>query len=182
MIVCLLVSNCLAMVEIDTPFRSRSFTWAWQSGVSADGRPRGLPTKSSEMPSESFPEIGRIGPRQNREVLMPYIAIKSVFYAKYDVASRTFVGTNPTSTTSNCASSKRTLRSRRPVSTCSESLISRTRSFRIRSAFFPPKSRPKSSPKIGRRQIDNTNSVSKGYRKSYGGLRTFASLEPILQG
>ena len=55
MIVCLLVSNCLAMVEIDTPFRSRSFTWAWQSGVSADGRPRGLPTKSSEMPSESFP-------------------------------------------------------------------------------------------------------------------------------
>ena len=27
---------------------------------------------------------------------MPYIAITSVLYAKYDVALRTFVGTNPT--------------------------------------------------------------------------------------
>ena len=41
------------------------------------------------------PEIGRIGPRQNREVFMPYISIVSVIYAKNDVASRTFVGTNP---------------------------------------------------------------------------------------
>ena len=40
-------------------------------------------------------------------------------------------------------------------------------------SVLPPKSRP-TSPKIGRYQIDNTNAVSKGYRKSYGGLRTFA--------
>ena len=40
-------------------------------------------------------------------------------------------------------------RSRGAVSTCSESSISRTRSFGIRPAFFPQKSRPKSSRKLG---------------------------------
>ena len=67
------------------------------------------------------------------------------------------------------ASSKPTHRSRGAVSTCSERSISRTRIFRIRPAFFPPqKNRPKSSPKIGGRQIDDTDAVSIGYRKSYG--------------
>ena len=65
-------------------------------------------------------------------------------------------------------SSKPTHRSRGAVSTCSESSISRTRSIRIQPTFFPPKSRPKSSPKIGGRQIDDTDAVSIGYRKSYG--------------
>ena len=47
-------------------------------------------------------------------------------------------------------------------------------------SVLPFKSRPNSSLKIGRHQIDNTNAVSKGYRKPYGGLRTFASLGPVL--
>ena len=39
---------------------------------------------------------------------------------------------------------------------------------------LPPKNRPKSSPKIGGRQIDDTDAVSIGYRKSYGRFGTFA--------
>ena len=93
--VCLLVSNCRAMAEIDTPFRSRSFTWAWRSGVGVDGRPKGLPTKSSEMPSESSSETCRIRPRKNGRYSCQYREITSVLYVKLDVASRTFVGTNP---------------------------------------------------------------------------------------
>ena len=38
----------------------------------------------------------------------------------------------------------------------------------------PPKSRSKSPPKIGRREIDDIYAVSIGYRKSYGGFCTFA--------
>ena len=41
-----------------------------------------------------------------------------------------------------------------------------------------PKSRSKSSPKIGRRQIDDIYAVSIGYRKSYGGFGTFEPLGP----
>ena len=44
----------------------------------------------------------------------------------------------------------------------------------------PAKSRPKSSPKIGRRQIDEISAVSIGYRKSYGGFGTFEPLGPFL--
>ena len=39
---------------------------------------------------------------------------------------------------------------------------------------LPPQNRPKSSPKIGGRQIDDTDAVSIGYRKSYGRFGTFA--------
>ena len=48
----------------------------------------------------------------------------------------------------------------------------------ISAAIFPPKSRSKSSPKIGRRQIDDIYAVSTGYRKSYGGFGTFEPLGP----
>ena len=104
-----------------------------------------------------------------------------MLYAELDVASRTFVGpecpslarTSRTSLNSSpnirqrCwTSSKHTLRNHGSISTCSEISNSRTRSFRIRPAFFPPKSRSKSSPKIGRRQIDDIFAVSIGYRKS----------------
>ena len=50
----------------------------------------------------------------------------------------------------------------------------------ISAAIFPPKSRSKSSPKIGRRQIDDIYAVSIGYRKSYGGFGTFELIGPIL--
>ena len=43
----------------------------------------------------------------------------------------------------------------------------------ISAAIFPPKSRSKSTPKIGRREIDDIYAVSIGYRKSYGGFCTF---------
>ena len=46
---------------------------------------------------------------------------------------------------------------------------------------LPPRSRPKSSPKIGGRQIDDTDAVSIGYRKSYGRLSTFAQLGPMMR-
>ena len=49
----------------------------------------------------------------------------------------------------------------------------------ISAAIFPPKSRSKSSPKIGRCQIDDIYAVSIGYRKSYGGFGTFEPLGPI---
>ena len=63
-------------------------------------------------------------------------------------------------------SSKHTLRSHGPVSTCSESSISRTRSFRIRLAFFPQRIRLKSPPKIGAAKSNPTrfHRVSKSYR------------------
>ena len=48
----------------------------------------------------------------------------------------------------------------------------------ISAVIFPPKSRSKSSPKIGRRQIDDIYAVSIGYRKSYGGFGTFEPLGP----
>ena len=48
----------------------------------------------------------------------------------------------------------------------------------ISAALFPPKCRSKSSPKIGRRQIDDIYAVSIGYRKSYGGFGTFEPLGP----
>ena len=44
---------------------------------------------------------------------------------------------------------------------------------------LPPKCRSNSSPKIGRRQIDDIYAVSIGYRKSYGGFGTFEPLGPI---
>ena len=69
---------------------------------------------------------------------------------------------------------KLTHRSRGAVSTCSESSISRTRSFGIRPAFFPSKKQAKIIPKIGGRQIYDIYTVSIGYRKSYGGFGTFA--------
>ena len=40
--------------------------------------------------------------------------------------------------------------------------------------IVPPKSRSKSSPKTGGRQIDDTYAVSIGYQKSYGRFGTFA--------
>ena len=43
-----------------------------------------------------------------------------------------------------------------------------------------PKCRSKSSPKIGRSQIDDIYAVSIGYRKSYGGFGTFEPLGPHL--
>ena len=43
----------------------------------------------------------------------------------------------------------------------------------------PHKSRPKLSPKIGGCQIDDTDAVSIGYRKSYGRFGTFAQRFPI---
>ena len=46
--------------------------------------------------------------------------------------------------------------------------------LRDTTGVLPPKSRPKSSPKIGGRQIDDIYTVSIGYRKSYGGFGTFA--------
>ena len=46
----------------------------------------------------------------------------------------------------------------------------------ISAALFPQKCRSKSSPKIGRRQIDDIYAVSIGYRKSYGGFGTFEPL------
>ena len=52
----------------------------------------------------------------------------------------------------------------------------------ISAAIFPPKSRSKSSPKIGRRQIDDIYAVSIGYRKSYGGFGTFEPLGPTIHG
>ena len=51
----------------------------------------------------------------------------------------------------------------------------------ISAALFPPKCRSKSSPKIGRRQIDDIYAVSIGYRKSYGGFGTFEPLGPCLE-
>ena len=39
-----------------------------------------------------------------------------------------------------------------------------------------PKKQTEIIPENWSRQIDDTNAVSKGYRKSYGGLGTFASL------
>ena len=51
----------------------------------------------------------------------------------------------------------------------------------ISAAIFPPKSRSKSSPKIGRRQIDDIYAVSIGYRKSYGGFGTFEPLGPRME-
>ena len=45
---------------------------------------------------------------------------------------------------------------------------------------LPPKSRSKSSPKIGRREINDIYAVSIGYRKSYGRFGTFAPLGPPL--
>ena len=80
------------------------------------------------------------------------------------------------------ARSRRPLKSHGPVSTCSESSIFRTRSFRIRSAFFPQKSRSKSSPKIGRREINDIYAVSIGYRKSYGRFGTFEPLDRLYVG
>ena len=41
---------------------------------------------------------------------------------------------------------------------------------------LPQKSRSRSSPKIGRREIDDIYAASIGYRKSYGRFGTFASL------
>ena len=43
-----------------------------------------------------------------------------------------------------------------------------------------PKSRPKSSPKLGGRQIEDTDVVSIGYRKSYGGFCTFVLTNPLM--
>ena len=40
----------------------------------------------------------------------------------------------------------------------------------ISATVFPQKSRSKSSPKIGRHEIDNIYAVSIGYQKSYGGF------------
>ena len=51
----------------------------------------------------------------------------------------------------------------------------------ISAAIFPPKSRSKSSPKIGRRQIDDIYAVSIGYRKSYGRFGTFEPLGPSIR-
>ena len=65
------------------------------------------------------------------------------------------------------------------VSTCSERSISQTRSFRIRPAFFPQECRPKSSPRIGGRQIDDTDAVSLGYRKSYPKFSIFDKLDMV---
>ena len=39
---------------------------------------------------------------------------------------------------------------------------------------LPPKKQAKIIPKIGGRQIDDTDAVSIGYRKSYGRFGTFA--------
>ena len=50
----------------------------------------------------------------------------------------------------------------------------------ISAAIFPPKSRSKLSPKIGRRQIDDIYAVSTGYRKFYGGFGTFEPLGPTM--
>ena len=50
----------------------------------------------------------------------------------------------------------------------------------ISAVIFPPKSRSKSSPKIGRRQIDDIYAVSIGYRKSYGVFGTFEPLGPLV--
>ena len=50
----------------------------------------------------------------------------------------------------------------------------------ISAVIFPPKSRSKSSPKIGRRQIDDIYAVSTGYRKSYGVFGTFEPLGPSI--
>ena len=55
------------------------------------------------------------------------------------------------------------------------------RSFRMRSAFFLTKNRSKSSPKFGRRKIDDIHAVSIGYRKSYGGFGTFVPLGPTFE-
>ena len=44
---------------------------------------------------------------------------------------------------------------------------------------LPPKCRSKSSPKIGRRQIDDIYAVSIGYRKSYSGFCIFEPLGPM---
>ena len=49
----------------------------------------------------------------------------------------------------------------------------------ISAATFPPKKQIKSSPKNGRRQIDDIYTVSIGYRKPYGGFGTFEPLGPI---
>ena len=46
----------------------------------------------------------------------------------------------------------------------------------------PPKSRSKSFPKIGRREIDDVYAVSIGYRKSYVRFGTFEPLGPIFIG
>ena len=43
---------------------------------------------------------------------------------------------------------------------------------------LPPKIRSKSSPKIGRREIDDIYAVSIGCRKSYGRFGTFEPLRP----
>ena len=45
---------------------------------------------------------------------------------------------------------------------------------------LPAKSRSRSSPKIGRREIDEIYAVSIGYRKSYGRLGTFEPLGPSM--
>ena len=64
------------------------------------------------------------------------------------------------------------------ISTCSESMISPTTSFRTTLASCPPNLSPKSFRKIGSRQHGEKKRISVRYEKSYGGIGTFVGLGP----